>query len=99
MSNFKLNSVERRVVIICMVINSFALFVNEFELQGKMKNCFKIFTNEGDKFVVNSEQFYPFVDFTNRDNCFNGIFPYYDSGEFFVYTILIFGIIFIKKVW
>ena len=99
MSNLKLNKIERRVVIICMLINTFALFVNEFELQGKMKNCSRIFTNEGDKNEYSPHQFYPFVDFINSDNCFNGIFTRYDSDEFFVYTIIIFGIIFIKKVW
>ena len=99
MSYLRLTKIERRVIIILMAINSFALFVNEFKLQGEIGNCSRLFTNEGEKFVNSSKYFYPFVELIERDGCFKGMFAYYDSGEFFVYTILIFGVVFIKKVW
>lgn len=57
-------------------------------------------------FNDNKSDFYPFVSFIDNDtyNCgidmnktcyvrvFKGIFPYYDFSEFFVYTLLIFGL-------
>lgn len=53
--------------------------------------------------VSHADNFYPFVKFYGNSQSFgfyfNGIFPYYDMSEFVVYTVLIFGVLFIKKLW
>ncbi|MBA9072595.1 hypothetical protein GGR22_000721 [Flavobacterium gossypii] len=107
---------EKRIVIVLMLINSFALFVNYFGLSPKVdKDCGEayIFTFTGRE-VVNYNysytalydsdlfpNFWPFVDFTYPNYCapFKGIFAYYDTSEFLVYTLLIFGIVIIRKIW
>lgn len=96
---FELTKTERRVVIILMIINSFALFVNKYEFQGRINNCHYIITNSGENYVKEKDLFYPFFKFNDRNDCFQGIFQYYDSSEFYIYTLLIFGVLFIKKVW
>jgi len=51
------------------------------------------------------KHFYPFVIFYDKDvfnknkTRFRGIFPDYDHTEFIVYTFLIFGFFFVRKLW
>lgn len=100
MEKFIFSKGERRFIIILMIINSLALFVNYFELRGQIKNCTRVFTNSGEYTINNKDYFFPFVnEFTDKKDCFIGIFPYYDTSEFFVYTILIFGLVIVKKIW
>lgn len=96
---------EKRIVIILMALNLFAFFVNYFDLSPVYKNYSNIpvsyyyFTiKDGDP----TTKFYPFTDFsinTNSYYVFRGIFPDYDQSEFIVYTILIFGVFYIRKAW
>lgn len=100
LKSLQVSKTERRVVIILMIINSFAYFVNKFGLSGKINSCWTIFTNTTNRRLYEIKgEFYPFVEFVDRSWCFNGLFPSYDSSEFFVYTLLIFGILIIKKIW
>jgi hypothetical protein len=113
----KVSRKEIRVMIVLMLINTFALFVNYFALSPRLSNesgykAIRLFTNSTQNgmypFTSNYDynhfdNFYPFVKFYYNDQnyglIFNGIFPYYDTSEFFVYTILIVGVMVIKKIW
>ena len=59
-----------------------------------------------------SEHFYPFTEFiererpsfTNSENYYlktryRGLFPDYDKSEFFIYTLLIFAVVLVRKIW
>lgn len=141
MKTLKFSKKERRIVIILMLINSFALFVNFFHFNAytetkktlnkdwgnTITKRYYFFTNRSnhEKFLKNEEglsNFYPFVNFTykssmehhrsyfsksdiekyegfNKNFIFHGIFPYYDYTEFLVYSLIIFGVPLIRKLW
>ncbi len=104
---------EKRILIILMAINIFAFFVNYFDLspvyknyQGSLNNIpvkyYFFTTKEGLDYGDPSKKFYPFTKFSidsNREYVFRGIFPDYDQTEFIAYSILIFGIFYIRKAW
>lgn len=59
-----------------------------------------------------SEYFYPFTKFIEKENPsyfrsedyylktrYRGLFPDYDKSEFFVYTLLIFAVVLVRKIW
>jgi hypothetical protein len=59
-----------------------------------------------------SEHFYPFTEFiekerpsfTNSEDYYlktryRGFFPDYDKSEFFVYSLLIFAVVIVRKIW
>lgn len=115
MKNLSFTHKERKVVIVLMIINCFALFVNYFGISYRFGKTAHLFTNSNGisgkpiyfpydvLYEHNTKHFYPLVDFTYNSNLhgffFKGIFAYYDMTEFFVYTLLIFGFILIRKIW
>lgn len=59
-----------------------------------------------------SEYFYPFTKFIEKENPsyfysegyylktrYRGLFPDYDKSEFFVYSLLIFAVVVVRKIW
>jgi hypothetical protein len=77
----------------CLLTNS----INTYYSYDYNSNNLEHYNYEFYKIKIN---FYPFVDFygsSNNDFYFNGIFPYYDYTEFFVYTLAIFGFFVIRK--
>jgi hypothetical protein len=114
-AKFTFSIAEKRTVIVLMLINSFALFVNYFGLSYRIDKTADLFTNSTGingnyyhypydvGYSSNSNHFYPLVDFTSNNYpegfFFKGIFAYYDTTEFIVYTLLIFGFVLIKKIW
>lgn len=59
-----------------------------------------------------SEYFYPFTKFIEKENPsyfhsegyylktrYRGLFPDYDKSEFFIYTLLIFAVVLVRKIW
>ena len=59
-----------------------------------------------------SEHFYPFTEFIEKERPsftnsegyylktrYRGLFPDYDKSEFLVYTLLIFAVVFVRKIW
>lgn len=114
-NKMKFSQNETRTVIVLMIINSFALFVNYFGLSYRFGNDADLFTNSNGingnyihypyetMYSSNSNHFYPIVEFTSNSYqgvpFFKGIFVYYDTTEFFVYTIIIFGVVIIRKLW
>jgi hypothetical protein len=59
-----------------------------------------------------SEYFYPFTRFVEKENPsyfrsedyylttrYRGLFPDFDKSEFFVYTLLIFAVVLVRKIW
>jgi hypothetical protein len=122
MKHLNFTDKEKKIILILMLINCFALFVNYFGLSPKIKNTDNdyyvcLFTNSvktegyyGTAYGTNLVQyspyksessFYPFVDFYKSwydGFYFNGLFPSYDSTEFFIYTLLIFGFFIVKKI-
>lgn len=135
----KITKKQKRVIIVLMVINVFALFVNYFQLSPKIRfneyksekytyqyydiylltdakatNILNSTTNwtweNGDSAMYEArhpKNFWPFVMFYQKAESsdskvqfrFRGIFPDFDHTEFIVYTLLIFVVLFIKKVW
>ena len=115
-SKIKVTTTEKRVVLILMLLNTFALFTNYFGLSYKLNDTSELFTksvgvqesyrtsilDDGNYLTTNKEKFYPFIDFYDgyyNNYTFRGIFAYYDTTEFFFYTLLIFGILLIRKIW
>lgn len=73
------------------------LFTNSIITSNYGGNNLENYNHEFYKF---KNRFYPFVEFydtSSDDFYFNGIFPYYDYTEFFVYTLAIFGFFIIRK--
>nr|WP_288980830.1 hypothetical protein [uncultured Allomuricauda sp.] len=122
MKKITVSTKERRFIIVFMIINCIALFVNVFEFNSFKdfyKDRYYYFTDNGkfDAVDINKtyfgptktskDFFYPFIDFTestfsttaNIKWKFRGIFPDFDYTEFIVYTIIIFGVVFLRKVW
>ena len=115
-SKIRISKTEKRVILILMIINSFALFTNYFGISYKINDTSELFTksvgiqesyrtdihDEGNYLTTNKEHFYPFVDFYDgyyKTYTFRGIFAFYDTTEFFVYTLVIFGIVLIRRIW
>lgn len=122
---------EKRVIIVLMLVNCFALFVNIFDMSyhitGRSYESYSSGDNEvyetvnhktyflTDNGNYKKEFFYPFTFYTEstkKENStskyykkyytykvFRGIFPDYDYTEFLVYSLLIFGIPIIRKIW
>jgi hypothetical protein len=108
---------QKRFIIIFMLINLFALFVNFFQLspvyryyseEYSTKHLVYFFTDAEYHHYNHliDKEFWPFVEFYTEDtssayigSVFRGIFPDFDFSEFAVYTFIIFGFIFIKKIW
>jgi sorbitol-specific phosphotransferase system component IIC len=119
MKRLTLSVKERRLVIILMLVNFFALFVNYFGIAPSVKNekgyslIFILTTNcivdDNDispfefQHEINHQNFFPIVKFYTESRYFGthfkGLFPYYDFSEFFVYTLVIFGIVILRKIW
>ena len=127
MKYFKYSVKARRVIIVLMIINSFAFVVNFLNITPKItsKNdsgyeyWYYIFTDgnvyfsditgscdgENEKY----KNFWPFLNYTNDRDCikqeffyrtkFRGVFPDYDISEFIIYSIFIFGIPLLRKMW
>jgi hypothetical protein len=132
-----LSQKTKRLIIIWILIQAFALLVNyaglnwkfEFEseslgIHGRSTDWIVYFIypltkceggqkDEGDNesFTNNKTQFWPFVTFYEEsgmdysankyliNNNFNGFFYKYDFIEFFVYCLLPFIIISVKRLW
>ena|SRR5690554_4466278 len=132
MKKIKITQKQRRIIIVLMSINLFALFVNFFELSPKFnagnysnQNYIYLFTDSKAPSLLNQNgwttingnsmmyktrhpnHFWPFTKFYETANSptsiiksrFRGIFPDFDHTEFLVYTLIIFGSIFIRKLW
>lgn len=131
MKKIKFSKLEKRVIIVLMLINCFALFVNVFGMDYHTKDedfnpyysgdvLTKKRTYDINYFLTDNakqkdKSFYPFIDFRDYENriggvyngsrniktikTFRGIFPDYDYTEFLVYSLLIFGIPIIRKIW
>lgn len=132
--NIQLTKKEKRLIIVFMTINIFALFVNHFRLspsfsigvypktdevflftdanENKMLND-NSYSNDYDLYDLrSSKHFYPFTKFIEKENPsyfhgedyylktrYRGLFPDYDKSEFFVYTLLIFAVVLVRKIW
>jgi len=137
MKKIKINQKERRIIIVFMLLNSFALLVNYFGLSPKFTTNGTSYnesvgtynyTNEifpltdsktqhlmsvtsGTYYADGTSEmyknrhphhFWPFTKFVDKKYPayrFRGIFADYDHTEFLVYSLLIFGIIILRKVW
>ena len=91
-----------------LIVNLLGIRGRFVSVEGREKNVVNIFTHskgfkykilnlfEDGRFKDNYEEFWPFVDFTNSNNLsgsiFKGIFCYFDFSEFIIYSIIIFGI-------
>lgn len=91
-----------------LVVNLLGIKGNITSGSGADKTIFNIFTHskgfqyrilnmfDDVRFADNYEEFWPFVEFTKSHNLagylFKGIFCYFDFSEFIIYSILIFGI-------
>lgn len=132
MKKIKITQKDRRILIVLMGINLFALFVNYFELSpkfdiGDYSNKSEIYlltdskapkllnqmswsTRNGNSLMYKTRHpnhFWPFTKFYEKAHFpssriksrFRGIFADFDHSEFIVYSLLIFGVVIIRKLW
>jgi hypothetical protein len=105
MNNLKLSTVEKRFLIIWILLHSFALFVNLAEVSGKIDRDNFLFTNTDPLYSKNG--FWPFVNFEGTNYYpadgnvlyFNGLFYSYGLSAFIFYILLGIGIVYIPKLW
>ncbi|WP_445749971.1 hypothetical protein [Polaribacter sp.] len=146
MKKITISKRERRIIIVLMSINLFALFVNYFGMSPKfdLKDNYAsnigrdeafILTDAGTTYLTgernvynvklynwkSTKAFWPFTEYYIEENKsvdnsqqypnlenkkeyysesrFRGIFADFDHTEFLVYTLLIFGIVIVRKLW
>lgn len=115
MKPIKFDQKELRIIIILMIINTFALFVNYFELSPNNGDFFLL--TDSKEFSVPSQNGYSTINGRSLmysqehtkhfwpfvkyydEPRFRGIFTDYDHTEFLVYSLVIFGFFIIRKIW